>query len=136
MREIATNVVEPLGPTLGCARDAPRTAGRRWCRKVAMLVSMVLHELATNAVKYGALSNDSGAGRSALAHRSEERGRAELQIVWSERGGPPVEPADRKGFGTSLIQRGFTDQSGGRAEVEFLPSGVRCTLECPVSNSA
>jgi two-component sensor histidine kinase len=128
LREIVINIVNPLGPALAARVDAqgPSVA---LVPQSAMLVSMVLHELATNAVKYGALSNDGG--RVDLRWQPIGAGGArKLQIVWSESGGPPVEASERKGFGTTLIQRGFADQSGGRADVEFLPSGVRCTLEC------
>ena len=128
LREIVANIVEPLGPALA-ARVSAEGPSVALVPQSAMLVSMVLHELATNAVKYGALSNDGG--RVDLRWQAIGAGSArKLQIVWSESGGPPVEATERKGFGTTLIQRGFADQSGGRANVEFLPSGVRCTLEC------
>jgi two-component sensor histidine kinase len=55
-----------------------------------------------------------------------------VQLTWQESGGPPVKEPARKGFGTTLIQRGLTGQLGGRAEIEFAPSGLRCTLECPL----
>lgn len=134
MRDIARNFAEPLGPALSARVhiEGPPVA---LSPQVAMLVSMVLHELATNAVKYGALSNDSGI--VTLHWRlSEDAYPPKLLIEWTERGGPKVTAAERRGFGTSLIQRGFTEQSGGRAQVEFLPEGVRCTLECPASAQA
>ncbi len=131
MSDIARNVTEPLGPTLG-ARVTARGPDVALAPQVAMLVSMVLHELTTNAVKYGALSNDAGVVDLNWRLLGDAHP-PKLRIEWQERGGPRVEPSDRKGFGTSLIQRGFTDQSGGQAQVEFLPEGVRCTLDCTVS---
>jgi two-component sensor histidine kinase len=117
MQDIAQNVSEPLGPALA-ARLKVAGPAVALTPQIAMLVSLVLHELATNAVKYGALSNDSGIVdlRWRLAEGVYP---PRLQIEWIERGGPPVAPADRKGFGTSLIQRSFTEQSGGRAQGSF-----------------
>jgi two-component sensor histidine kinase len=131
MRDIAGNVIEPLGATLG-SRVHVSGPSVSVSPQVAMVVSMVLHELTTNAVKYGALSNERGVV-DLRWHVMDESWPPRIQVVWAERDGPPVQPSDRKGFGTSLIQRAFTDQSAGRAQVEFLPSGVRCTLECPAA---
>ena len=96
----------------------------------AVMISMMLHELATNAAKYGALSNDTG--EVFIDWRPVGAGDAHVQVIWREAGGPAVAAPARKGFGTSLIQRGLTGQLGGSADIEFAPSGLRCTLECPV----
>jgi len=61
-----------------------------------------------------------------------EGGGARVQLAWRESGGPSVATPERKGFGTTLIQRGLAGQVGGSANVEFAPDGLRCTLECPV----
>ena len=55
-----------------------------------------------------------------------------VHLQWHETGGPLVAAPGRKGFGTSLIQRGLTSQLGGAANIDFAPDGLRCTLECPV----
>jgi two-component sensor histidine kinase len=97
----------------------------------AVMISMMLHELATNAAKYGALSNDSG--EVFVDWRVEGEGNGtRVHLQWRETGGPSVTEPERKGFGTTLIQRGLTSQLGGSANLEFLPDGLRCTLECPV----
>ncbi len=92
----------------------------------SLLVAMALHELATNAVKYGALSN--GSGQVLVSwERSERNGANGLIFSWRERGGPPVAPPGHKGFGSSLIQRAL--QAGlGPTRLEFDPQGVACTL--------
>jgi two-component system CheB/CheR fusion protein len=90
-----------------------------------VLVAMVLHELATNAVKYGALSN--GVGRVDVTwerHLNPDL----LKIIWQETGGPPVIPPKTKGFGSYLIERAFGSQLG-RAQLAFSPPGLSCTLE-------
>jgi two-component sensor histidine kinase len=93
---------------------------------------MMLHELATNAAKYGALSNDTGEVFVDWRELGEGSG-TRVQLIWRETGGPSVAAApERKGFGTTLIQRGLTAQFGGKADIEFAPDGLHCTLECPV----
>jgi two-component sensor histidine kinase len=96
----------------------------------AVMISMILHELATNAAKYGALSNDRG--KVSIHWRAIDDGVKRVRLIWEESGGPPVAAPERKGFGTTLIQRGLTGQLGGSAEIEYPPSGLRCTLECPM----
>jgi two-component sensor histidine kinase len=94
----------------------------------SLLVALTLHELATNAVKYGALSN--GGGRVTLSwepQASPER----LRFAWQESDGPPVAPPQRSGFGTVLIKRALGGASGA-ANMEFPPEGVRCTFEAPL----
>jgi two-component sensor histidine kinase len=94
------------------------------------MISMMLHELATNAAKYGALSNEGG--EVSVDWRPVGDGADRVQLTWRETGGPAVTAPERKGFGTTLIQRGLTGQLGGSANIEFAPTGLRCTLECPV----
>jgi len=98
----------------------------------AVMISMMLHELATNAAKYGALSNDTGEVFVDWRELGEGSG-MRVQLIWRETGGPSVAAApERKGFGTTLIQRGLTAQLGGKADIEFAPDGLHCTLECSV----
>ena len=124
--------------TARSSRSAPRTgsacmpSGPRLpvAPQSAVMISMMLHELATNAAKYGALVERHRRGVHRLA--SGRQGGDRVQLNWRETGGPPVAAPERKGFGTTLIQRGLTAQLGGSAEIEFAPTGLRCTLECPV----
>ncbi len=93
----------------------------------ALLLAMALHELATNAVKYGALSN--AAGTVALSwHVAQDAEGKSLRLEWRESGGPPVGPPARKGFGSTLIERALR-QEHGHSCFEFHPDGVVCTLE-------
>ena len=86
---------------------------------------MALHELATNAVKYGALSN--GDGRVSIAWERQSQANR-VKLVWQESGGPEVSPPKQKGFGSHLIERAFGGQLGG-SELIFNPQGLSCTLE-------
>jgi len=95
--------------------------------KAAVNLALILHELMTNALKYGAFSAEDG--RVDVAWRiepgaSEER----LRLAWSESGGPPVAPPDEPGFGMRLI-RGLAAEFGREAEVEFDANGLSCVLD-------
>ena len=80
---------------------------------------MVLHELATNAVKYGALSNASGTVEIAWRHKGSDR----LQITWQESGGPVVTPPEHKGFGSRLVEQSTDD-----LVCNFAPKGLECSF--------
>jgi two-component sensor histidine kinase len=109
--------VHTTGPSL---RLAPRSA---------LTVSMALHELATNAAKYGALSNERG---QIFIDWTTTDVPNQLRLTWREIGGPQVAKPERSGFGSKLIESG-TDQIGGRAVLEYKSSGLICTLECPLT---
>jgi two-component sensor histidine kinase len=85
---------------------------------------MAVHELATNAVKYGALSNGSGHVQVAWEVLPEDR----LRLRWQESGGPPVRPPRQKGFGLRLIESALPGELGS-AHLEFAPAGLTCVLE-------
>jgi PAS domain S-box-containing protein len=98
---------------------------------MALPLSLVLHELATNAAKYGALSVP--AGRIEVDWHAEaiEAGQR-LVLEWIERGGPEVRAPTRRGFGRSLIERSVAYELGGEARLEFAPEGVRCRIKAPL----
>jgi PAS domain S-box-containing protein len=93
----------------------------------SMLLAMALHELSTNAIKYGALSNESGQVNVSWDLVPDDDVQR-LKFVWQESGGPPVKPPERKGFGSVLIERALQRELGG-VEYAFDPRGVTCTLE-------
>jgi PAS domain S-box-containing protein len=99
----------------------------------AVPMSLVLHELTTNAIKYGALST--AAGRVAITWNLayDERGARSLTLLWRERGGPLVQPPVRRGFGSRLIDRSFDQSGGGRARLLYEPEGLQCVLELTLS---
>ena len=94
----------------------------------ALALALAFHELATNAAKYGALSAEGG--RVSISWRAEG---GLLRIEWRESGGPPVAPPERRGFGSRLIERGLAADLGGRAELDFGPDGLVCTIEASLS---
>lgn len=95
--------------------------------RLAVILSMILHEIATNAAKYGALSNDTGTVTLDWEITEENDGR-KLRLIWTEAGGPHVTAPVQRGFGSRLIERSARDQLGGEATVDFLPRGVVCTV--------
>ena len=100
----------------------------------ALSFSLALHELVTNAIKYGALTTE--AGRIALDWRFEETGEGRrLQISWRETGGPPVSPPSRKGFGSRLIERGLAAEIGGAVTLSFEPDGVVCEIDAEAART-
>jgi two-component sensor histidine kinase len=99
--------------------------------KQALALSMTLHELATNATKYGALSNDAGTVR-VIWVVAPFNGSGELELTWTEQGGPPVSPPTRKGFGTRLIQRNLSHDLGGAATIDYRPQGVVSVIRSPI----
>ena len=94
-------------------------------------LAMVLHELTTNAAKYGALSN--GHGRVMVRWRRQSRGpsRGKLVLEWRETGGPPVVAPKMTGYGTSVIRNLVPYELGGTVDYVFVPDGIRCKIEIP-----
>ncbi len=91
--------------------------------KLAIALGMALHELCTNAAKYGALSQPGGA--VALRWQLEDD---VLEISWRESGGPPVVPPANRGFGTRLLERGLFTGPDGSVELRFDPEGLTCRV--------
>lgn len=94
----------------------------------ALSVGLALHELATNAAKYGALS--SAQGKVTISWQLLEGDRVEL--LWTESDGPPVAAERQRGFGTELLERIVSRELGNKAELSFAQAGVSCRLIIPV----
>src|SRR4029079_18103238 len=92
-------------------------------------MGMVLHELVTNAAKYGALSTQSG--HVSVRWYRKLNGSAQLILVWQESGGPRVEDPKKSGYGTGVGRKLIPYEFGGTVDFSFAPEGVRCRLEMP-----
>jgi PAS domain S-box-containing protein len=134
LRSIAVEVLEPYR-----MRHADRfviEGPDLWISPAnAVAIGMGLHELATNAAKYGALTTQAGLVRVTWTHAGEGAA-ARACLTWEEEGGPPVVVPLRKGFGSRLIERSLTADLGGEARLEFRPGGVVCTMSWALDPAA
>ncbi len=118
------------GPGSGQGFDGRTTANGPPIRlkpKVALALGMALHELASNAVKHGSLSQPGGSVAVSWAVDDTV-----LRLDWRESGGPPVLPPERRGFGAAMIERSLAYEVGGRSRIDFLPEGLCWTVEVPL----
>ena len=115
--------------SLRTARERISFAGEdlRLKPKSAVALSMALHELGTNALKYGALS---AAGGTVEVRWSASDGR--FRLCWRETGGPPVAPPGHRGFGSRMIERGLAAELQGEVRIDWRPEGVVCTIDAPL----
>ncbi len=98
---------------------------------------LALHELATNATKYGALSRPEGRVLVTLWRNEQADGAAELRLSWLESHGPPIlAPPTRQGFGRRLLEQGLARQSGASVALDFRPTGLCCNIRLPLDRQA
>ena len=130
LHEVAAQAVAPYvnRPDDRLRLEGPRI---RLKPRMALALSMVLQELATNAVRYGALSND--AGRVRIEWNVERAELERLLLRWEESDGPVVRPPSRRGYGSSLIERSLAQDIDGSARIAFPSTGVVCTLDAPLA---
>ena len=132
LREIIDEVVEPYlrQKTKHFEIEGPRL---RLIPRTALAIAMAVHELATNAAKYGALSVPSGCVVITWAITPGDVPR--LMLRWQERGGPPVAVPTRRGFGTRLIERSLAQDIGGEVRLTYAPAGAVCVMDIPLSEA-
>jgi two-component sensor histidine kinase len=129
LQDILRQTLEPYiertvlaGPTIGLSPNA------------ALALSMVFHELATNAVKYGALSTPGGT--VAVVWHADPTALHRVTLHWEERGGPTVSSPSRTGFGSRLIAASLKSDLGGEARFDYRPSGLVCVLTLSLPRAA
>jgi len=98
--------------------------------KSALALSLAVHELATNAAKFGALSRPAGRVKVAWSLAND----GSIDLSWTETGGPIVETPTRRGFGSTLIERALAMETGGQVAMHFLRSGLVCEISLPASS--
>ncbi len=131
LHDLIDAALEPFAVADGRAeRFKVEGANLRLPPKATLALGIAFHELATNALKYGAFSND--AGTVSIAWRIEpSRDGERLILHWREKDGPSVTPPTRKGFGTQAIERGLAHELDGKVDLEYRPEGVVCTIDIP-----
>ncbi|MDP2372258.1 HWE histidine kinase domain-containing protein [Reyranella sp.] len=124
---------DALQPFTGADPDRIGLIGEdvRFPPRTALALSVVFHELGTNALKYGAWSNATGKVRIEWTTRDGPGG-SHLVLKWQETGGPLVTPPSHRGFGSNAIERGLTHELGAEVALDYRPEGVVCTIDVPV----
>ena len=131
---LADVVNRTLALHVGGASERMHVAGPaiRLNPNAAVTLNLAFHELATNAVKYGSLSNTTG--QVAVDWTIDDRADPSVvKIEWRETGGPPVAEPTHRGFGSRLIERGLAHELGGECRLSFQPEGLRCHIRVPFS---
>jgi two-component sensor histidine kinase len=100
--------------------------------RYAINLGLVLHELVTNAAKYGALATPTGQLDLKWSANGTADGPLQLHLHWVEAGGPPVEPPKRQGFGSRLINRSIEGELSGSVAIDFAPTGIRYDISVPL----
>ncbi len=132
MRQIIEDALRPHGDACRFLFDGPDLM---ILPKTAISLALAIHELATNAVKHGALSQPEG--RIAVHwQRVPSSGGTRLSLHWEESGGPAVSIPSRRGFGTRMIERGLAAELGGTVTIDFRPAGLVCTVDAPLPEGA
>jgi PAS domain S-box-containing protein len=127
-------VAEQLEPYADAARLKLEGEPVALTPRAALTLSMMLHELATNAAKYGALSTPAGGVEVcwSVERTGANEARDLVRLAWRESGGPPVAPPRRRGFGSRLIERS-TGELDGEAQLAFDPAGFSCSVTIPLT---
>jgi two-component sensor histidine kinase len=134
--DLVNEAMEPFGVANGRTERLVITGKNiRLPPNVTLALGIAFHELATNAVKYGAFSNE--AGSILLAWTIEPRPEGDrLILCWQEKDGPPVTPPTRKGFGSRVIERGLPHELQGTVNLDYRGDGMVCTINIPAPRGA
>lgn len=124
LRDLAAGVLAPYGGGEVILCEGPQV---QLSTRASVTFAMVLHELATNAAKYGALSTPQGRLLLHWSHQGEN-----LLLEWRESRGPPVSEPDRRGFGLRFIRGALERELAGEVNFEFAQTGFRCRISAPI----
>src|SRR5690606_33057996 len=132
LQDIVQQVTAPFRNG-GCPRVSIEGARQPLVPKMAISLTMALHELCINAVRYGSLSNDCGHVRIAWnVHEGEGEGESRLALRWTETAGPSATQPSRKGFGSRLLERGLVGELNARVRLTYPAGGVVCDMDVPL----
>jgi two-component sensor histidine kinase len=131
--ELSQTIASSVSATLGANAQRVRMSGPRikLPPQTAVSVAMAVHELCTNAIKYGALSNETGGVNVDWEVLPADNGSV-LHFQWQEVDGPPVSLPASRGFGSRMIERGLSAELRGEVRLEFRPDGLVCTIDAPI----
>ena len=132
LRQLVDDELQPYGMVESVAVEGPDLV---LTPDAAQSVTMVIHELTTNAAKYGALSSPVGRVWVHWEIRRDSQAASTVCLVWHESGGPPVLPPQRDGFGMNVIRQILPYDLGARVDVKFARGGVRCEIVIPLARA-
>jgi two-component sensor histidine kinase len=128
---VVNDALEPFVTAKGRAeRFVIAGKNARFPPKAALALGIAFNELATNAVKYGAFANGTGSILISWTIEPTPEGNR-LLLHWQEKGGPPVTPPSRKGFGSRVLERGLAHELEGTVHLDYRSGGVVCTMDIP-----
>ena len=131
LRELIGEALAPFSDAEGMAKRFLITGENiRLSPKAALALGIAFNELATNAVKYGALSNEVGT-ISISWKLDQQSGQKRLWLQWREEDGPAVSPPTRTGFGSRVIEQGLAHELDGKVTLDYAPGGIVCTIDVP-----
>ena len=131
LHDVVSDALQPFGVTTSHAnRIVIRGGNIRFPPKAALALGVAFNELATNAAKYGALSNMTGSMLVEWKTVTAPEGKR-IILRWAEKDGPPVRPPAHHGFGSTMIERGLALELDGKIELDYKPGGVVCTMNFP-----
>jgi len=125
-----------LAPYAGAGRVVLRGEDLVLRPRAVLTLAMAVHELTTNAAKYGALSIPAGSIEIQWQPVRTDDNQQILRIEWLEKGGPPVVEPEHRGFGSKLIEGSISAELSGEAKLSFAPEGLRCELAIPMESIA
>jgi PAS domain S-box-containing protein len=133
--DVLSDALEPFGG-LDERSERVEISGEniRFSPKAALALGIAFNELATNAIKYGAFSNEHGLIRIEWSVEPSPTG-PQLRLIWTEKLGPAVTSPMRKGFGSHVLERGLAHELDGEVKIDYRPEGVVCTMTLPAPMS-
>ena len=134
MRELLSGSLAPYAGT-GPERVVLRGEDVILRPRAVLTLAMAVHELTTNAAKYGALSVPGGRIEIHWQPVRDANGSSLLRIEWQEQGGPSVAVPEQRSFGSKLIEGSIAAELGGTARLVFEPNGLRCEIVIPLANA-
>ena len=136
LHDVIDAALEPFGIANGRKERFVITGTNvRFPPNAALALGIAFHELATNAIKYGAFSNDHGCIAIDWTVASSSKG-SRLILHWREKDGPSVTPPTRTGFGSRVLTRGLAHELNGSVELDYRPEGLVCTVDIPAPSGA
>ncbi|MBU1376448.1 MAG: GAF domain-containing protein [Alphaproteobacteria bacterium] len=130
LRELIDRTIQPFAQGAGAVRFSLNGPDATMPPKSAVAFALAVHELCTNAAKYGALTVEGG--RIAIDWTlADAPDGPRLRLTWRERGGPAVIEPTRRGFGSRLLERGLSAELKGQVKLSFPPEGLVCDIDAP-----